>query len=140
MILDLAVLNFALGIFDTWLTQKRIREYGESVELNGLIRKLSTLMGPQLGSVVGVLVPVAMWTYLAVYFDLPVALALLVGFNIKRFEIQVASLLFERQAKNIKKMIDDYHKIAGGEATLPSDSNESQPPACSSKYTPTDCK
>lgn len=139
----LALLNFLLGVFDTWLTAKRITDYGESVELNGLIRRLSTLMGPMMGSFVGVLLPVSMWTYLGLYFHLPILLALLVGFNLKRFEIQVASLMFERQAKNIKKMIDDYNKLAGSSATLPLDESTPKDPASSSKwkdYTPTDCK
>lgn len=136
----LALLNFLLGVFDTWLTQKRIRDYGVSVELNGMIRRLSTLLGPQMGSIIGVLVPASLWTYIFLYFHLPIALAVLVGFNLKRFEIQFASLLFERQAKNIKEMIDDYHKLADSEATLPSGESTPKESASSSKYIPTDCK
>ena len=133
MIGYLAAANFLLGTFDTWLTQRRITDYGVTVELNGLIRKLSTYLGPMLGAILGVMVPVFCLTYLLYYFNMPVLLALLVGFNLKRFEIQFASLMFEKQAKNIKKMIDEYNKIAGSEATLPSDESTPKEPASSSK-------
>lgn len=147
MILYLAALNFLLAIFDTWLTARRIRDYGVKVETNGLIRFLSTHVGPELGALLGVTIPAAMWTYLLVDLHLPVALALLVGWNLKRFDRQLASLEFEKKAGNVSELIDAYNKIAGGEATLPSDSKKSKPPATSSKkkdgwkdYTPTDCK
>lgn len=142
MILYIAAINFLIGAFDTYLTQRRITDYGVEVELNNLIRWMSTCLGPQVAAILGVMLPTTLWTYLLYYFNLPIMLALLTGFNLKRFEIQVASLFFEHRAKNIQKMIDDYNKLAGGKATLPFDSKESQPPASSSKepYIPTDCK
>jgi hypothetical protein len=132
MLTFLILINFALAAFDAWLTQRRIVDYGVDVELNGVIRKLATGLGPQMAALLGVMIPVALWSYLAFYFNTPVLFAVLVGFNLKRFEIQVASLAFEKSAKDIQKAINDYHKLVGGNATLPLDSKESLPPTSSS--------
>lgn len=131
---ELLLLYFTLGAFDAWLTQRRIRDYGSSVELNSAIRYLATTLGPQAASVIGVMLPVTAISFLTWFFNVPILLALLVGFNIKRFEIQLASLEFEKTAKNIKEQINAYHKLHGSEeATLPSDSNESKSEPPSSK-------
>lgn len=143
MIFYLAAANFLLGAHDCWLTARRVKEYGSRVETTKSVRGLTTLLGPQFGSLLGVLIPSVVWTIILTLLDAPIALALLVGWNLKRFDRQLASLEFEKQhKKNMPAMIDAYNKLAGGEATLPSDSQESKPPASSSwkDYTPTDCK
>lgn len=113
----LAATNFLLGAYDAWLTQHRIKAFGKGFELNRLIKELSTLLGPDLAAIIGVLGPTVGWTYIFTYFNLPWALALMVGFNAKRFEIQLSSRVFEKQATILKKMMDE---IGRTEATLPS--------------------
>jgi hypothetical protein len=113
----LAAANFLLGCYDAWLTQHRIKAFGKGFELNRLIKGLSTLLGPQFAALIGVLVPVVGWTYIFTYFNLLWALALMVGFNAKRFEMQLSSRVFEKQATAMKKMMDE---IGRTEATLPS--------------------
>lgn len=118
MILQLlAASNFLLGAYDAWLTQRRMKSFGPNFELNRLIKGISTHLGPELAAVIGVLGPCVGWTYIFSYFNLTWALALMVGFNLKRFEIQLSSAVFEKQAKQIQKMINEFgHR----EATLPS--------------------
>src|SRR6266550_5055628 len=100
----LAATNFLLGAYDAWLTQKRMKAFGVNFELNKLIKVLTTRIGPDLAAVIGVLGPCVGWTFILCYFNLPVALALLVGFGVKRFEIQIASRAYEQSALQIQKM------------------------------------
>ena len=113
----LAATNFLLGAYDAWLTQHRIKAFGKGFELNGLIKVLSTHLGPDLAAVIGVLGPCVGWTYIFTYFNLTWALALMVGFNVKRFEMQLSSRVFEKQATALKVMMDEF---GNREATLPS--------------------
>jgi hypothetical protein len=113
----LAATNFFLGAYDAWLTNKRMKAFAVNFELNRLIKLLSTHLGPELASVIGVLGPCVGWTYIFCYFNLPVALAILVGYGLKRFEIQLASRVFEKNALAIQKMFAEFR---GSDATLPS--------------------
>lgn len=109
MILEaLAAVNFVLGAYDAYLTQRRMKAFGKGFELNHLIKSLSTRKGPEIAAVVGVLGPCVGWTYIFTYFHLTWALALLVGFNAKRFEIQLSSAVFEKQALAIQKAINEF--------------------------------
>ena len=94
-------------------------------ELNRLIKVLSTHLGPELAAVIGVLGPCVGWTYIFSYFNLPWALALMVGFNLKRFEIQLSSAVFEKQARALQKMMKEFR--SANSATLPE--GESTPSA-----------
>jgi hypothetical protein len=94
-----------------------MKVFGKNFELNRLIKAVATHLGPEIASVVGVLVPCVGWTFIFSYFNLPWALALMVGFNLKRFEQQLTSIAFEREARKIQKMIND--KIGESVATLP---------------------
>lgn len=117
MILEiLSAVNFALGCYDTFVTRRRMKYFGKNFELNYLIKFLSTYLGPDLASVIGVLGPCVGWTYIFCYFNLPVALALMVGFGLKRFEIQLTSLQFEKNALQIQKMMKDFRAV--NESTL----------------------
>lgn len=109
MLLELlALTNFSLGVYDTYLTSRRMKAFGLNFELNTLIRFIATHLGPDGAAVLGVLVPVVGWTYIFTYFNLPVALALLVGYNIKRFELQLSSAAFENSAKEIQRQINEF--------------------------------
>lgn len=130
MILEtLAATNFLLGAYDAWLTQRRIKLFGKGFELNRLIKELSTLMGPETAAIVGVLGPVVGWTYILSYFNLTWALALLVGYNLKRFELQLSSAVFEKHAREIQKMLKEFGST---ESTL--HSGESTPPVDPSNF------
>lgn len=133
--LDALVLTyFSLGVFDAWLTCRRIKDYGPAVETNKSIRKMAHHLGPQIAAVVGVMVPTVSIAFLLWLFQLPIVLALLVGFNFKRFDIQLASLEYEKIHRNIKEQIAEYNKLHGSkEATLPSDANVSKLDPTSSK-------
>lgn len=113
----LAATNFLLSAYDAYLTNRRMKAFGSNIELNGLIKYLSTPLGPELASVIGVLGPCVGWTFILCYFNLPVALALLVGFGVKRFEIQIASRVYERSTLQIQKMMKEFRSANG--ATLP---------------------
>lgn len=102
LILSLVLINFLFATFDAWLTCRRIKDYGPQVELNKLIRWLSTRLGPELGVLLGIFGPVSLQTYLFVFLDWPVALGILIGLRLKMFWIQLLSLVFE---KDIKKFI-----------------------------------
>jgi hypothetical protein len=113
----LAATNFLLGSYDAWLTQKRMKAFGKQFELNSLIKLLSTLLGSDLAAVIGVLGPCVGWTIILTFFNLPWALALLVGFNAKRFEIQLQSRAYEKAALQIQRMMKEFRE---SDATLPS--------------------
>jgi len=120
----LATANFLLGAYDAWLTQKRMKAFGVNFELNKLIKVLSTRLGPDLASVIGVLGPCVGWTYIFCYFNLPIPLALMVGFGLKRFEVQLASRVYEKNALKIQKMMNEFRTTNGstlhpGESTPP---------------------
>ena len=117
----LAATNFLLGTYDTWLTRKRMKAFGDNFELNGLVKRLSTHLGPDLAASIGVLGPVIGWTYIFYYFNLPVFLALMVGFGLKRFEIQLASRVYEKNILQIRKMMNEFRAsdttLLSGEST-----------------------
>lgn len=104
----LASLNFLLGAYDSWLTQRRIKSFGVNFELNRLVKRISTFLGPDLAAIIGVLGPSVGWTYIFCFFNLPVLLALLVGYNLKRFEMQLSSQVFEDNLKKIQKSIEEF--------------------------------
>jgi hypothetical protein len=136
----LAAINFLLGAFDAYITQRRLRDYGPSVELNSIIRYMATHLGPYLASIIGVLGPCIGWTYIFTVLNQPVFLAVLIGFNLKRFEIQWASLRFEAQARALKA---ELAKRNGAAAVNPPQSDVSTSPsinAAPSSYIPTDCR
>lgn len=122
----LAASNFLLGAYDAWLTQKRIKLFGKGFELNRLIKILTTHTGPETAAIIGVLGPVVGWTYILSYFNLTWALALLVGYNLKRFELQLSSAVFEAHAREIQTMLKKFR--SADESTLHS-SGELTPPA-----------
>jgi hypothetical protein len=84
---------------------------------------MATPLGPELASVIGVLGPCVGWTYILCYFNLTWALALLVGFNLKRFEMQLTSAVFEREARKIQALINDFGSKS---STLHDDESTSQ--------------
>jgi hypothetical protein len=120
----LAGTNFLLGVYDCYLTQRRIKLFGRGFELNRLIKAISTLTGPEIAAVIGVLGPVVGWTYIFCYFNLTWALALMVGYGLKRFEMQLSSIAFEKNAIEIQKLINE--KLGSESATLPDDESTSQ--------------
>jgi len=93
-----------------------MKAFGKQFELNSLIKVLSTPLGPDLAAVIGVLGPCVGWTFIFTFFNLPWALALLVGFNAKRFEIQLQSRVYERSALKIQKMMKEFRAV--NESTL----------------------
>lgn len=134
MLLLLAAINFLLASFDAWLTRRRIRDFGVSVELNPGIRWLSTRLGPEVGAFIGILGPTAAQTIIFVSFGWPIPLAILIGLRLRLFYIQLLSLKFEKQ---VKQYIADYNLGRSSQppsAGSPDDSGSlSQTPPISSK-------
>jgi hypothetical protein len=124
----LATSNFLLGAYDAWLTQRRMRAFGVNFELNRLIKAISVHLGPELAAIIGILGPCVGWTYIFFYFHLTWTLALMVGFNLKRFEMQLSSAVFEKQVKEIQKALNGI-----GSKSAPLPDGESTP-----KLDPTD--
>lgn len=93
-----------------------MRLFGLNFELNRLVKTIATHTGPETAAALAVFGPVVGWTYIFCYFNFPWALALMVGFNLKRFEIQLSSAVFEKEARKIQKMINDFGRQG---ATLP---------------------
>ena len=120
----LAFILFALATFDTWLTAKRIRTYGKWVELNRVIRICTKLVGPELGTVLGIMVPTLLWVLCAKAFNVTWILALLVGLRARFCWIQLESLVFE---KTLRQYIKEHKldKKAG-------DASQVTPSTCSS--------
>jgi len=106
MLLTLATINFGLAAFDSWLTRRRMRDYGLNVELNPAIRFLCAVCGLEVGIMLGVMLPVAAQTLLLTWLNWPIAFALLIGFRTKLFVIQLQSLQFEKQLKAIRKELE----------------------------------
>ena len=107
----LAACNCILGAYDAWITQHRMRAFGLNFELNRLVKSIATRMGPEMGAAIAVFGPVVGWTYIFYYFNLPWALALMGGYGLKRFEIQLQSRVFEKNALQIQKMMRDYKEM-----------------------------
>jgi|SRR6267142_1533161 len=126
----LATTNFLLGAYDTWLTQKRMKAFGVNFELNKLVKLLSTRLGPESASVIGVLGPLVGWTYIFFYFNLPVCLAIMVGYGFKRFELQLASRVYEQKVLEMTRMINEFR---GSGATLPPAESTAQDSRLNSK-------
>lgn len=105
MLQFLVLLNLALAGFDAYLSGRRIREYSVSVELNAVIRKLARTLGPELGATVGVLIPAAGMIGLFAFFKWAIPLALLAGYRLHMFVIQLQSIAFEAECRAIKKKL-----------------------------------
>ena len=115
MLALLAGTNAALAVFDTWLTRRRINDYGVDIELNSFIRKLVRKSNVETGVIVGIMGPVFLWTALFGWLGWEIAFAIMIGMRLKSFIGQVQSLQFEHQVKAIKKRLDDM----GSESTSP---------------------
>lgn len=103
MILELlAATNFGLAAFDAWLTRRRMLDYGVNVELNRTIRWAATVLGPEFGPALAICGIAAAQSALCVHFNIDWILGFLIGVRGKLFMIQLASLRFEKQAKEIR--------------------------------------
>jgi hypothetical protein len=132
----LILANFLLGVHDAYFTERLLQSCGKVAEFNRAITFLSTRLGPRAATMLGVLGPCVGWTLGLSYFNLGVPLALLVGFNLKRFTLHVATLRFLKDAQKIQHLINSAQQLknlAGKDATLPSDEATSQLPASSLK-------
>lgn len=124
--LYLSIAYFTCLVMDMYITRRRIKDYGPEVELNSFIKKLATLMGPELGSLIGVGAIGAMWLFIFNYFNLPSLLAISLGWKLKMFKIQIDSIFFEHQLKKMAKVINDKH-FGSESATLPDEDLTSKP-------------
>jgi hypothetical protein len=119
MILEsLAVVNFCMGVYDSLLTKQRIQEYGPVIETTTPIRWLATRMGPETAALLGILLPVAGWTFGLLYFKLGIPLALLTGFNLKGFWMRLASRSLEKDPR-----VQKFLKELGGSEDMDSGGN-----------------
>lgn len=121
----LALSNFALGCFDAYVTRRRIRDYGVKIEINSFARWLATHLGPEAGTFISVLGPIAGWIIVCYTMGWVLPLAVLLGVNIKRADIQLISVYLESQT-HVKQMLEQYKVSGSGPATLPGDAKRSQ--------------
>lgn len=124
--LYLSIAYFACLVMDMYITRRRIKDYGPEIELNSFIKKLATLLGPELGALIGVGTIGIGWLYIFNYFHLSSLLAISLGWKLKMFKIQIDSIFFEHQLKKMAKVINDKH-FGSEDATLPSGDLTSKP-------------
>lgn len=126
----LAATSFLLWAYDAWLSQDRMKKYGNGFELTASIKFLSTYLGPELAVILGIMGPAVGWIYIFKIFNLTWALALMTGFGIKRFEVQLTSRVFEKQAAALRQMINDLGSdtstLHAGESTPKSEPSNSK--------------
>src|SRR6266403_1473443 len=106
MLTFLALTYFLLCTFDSWITRKRLIQYGPQVEGNEVIRNLATTKGPEVATYVGIILPSILITLVLVALDWPIALSGLIGYRIRMFINQLQSLQFEKEARRIKENIN----------------------------------
>lgn len=126
----LATANFGLGTFDAYVTRRRIKDYGANIELNSFIKAMATRLGPEIATFIGVLGPISGWILLSFLTGWTLPLAVLLGMNIKRFEIQMISVTLERDER-VRKILQQYKQFGSAPATLPGDSKnpKADPPS-----------
>lgn len=95
----LAAANTLFVLFDAYVTESRIRKYSPNAEMQRGIRWLATRLGPKLGTILGVVGPGLGWTAGLAYFNLAIPLALLTGYNAKRFMIRWMSFKLENDPR-----------------------------------------
>jgi len=106
MLLFLAFTYFSLCTFDSWITRKRLIHYGPQVEGNEVIRNLSTKMGPEVATYVGIILPSILITLVLVALNWPIALSGLIGYRVRMFINQFQSLQFEKEVRRFKENIN----------------------------------
>lgn len=119
-----AVILFLLCAFDAWLTQRRIGRYGVSVELNRGIRWLSEKIGPELGSIIGVMAPATALISIGVLAHLQWVLSMMIGFRARMFFNQVESVVFEKQIEEFRRTLGDAASPAHEHPSLVTPSND----------------
>jgi len=117
---------FGLTVFDTYLTRRRIKDYGIEVEINPGIRYLSTLFGSEISTLLLLLIPSLLWIYLGIQFNLVGFLGFLAGFKLRFFYNQLESLAFEKEAKAIQKLINLRSRALPSQSKSEQDSDPSQ--------------
>jgi len=109
MTLVLAIILFLLSAFDAWTTQSRIKRFGVIGELNASIKYLANKIGPELGAILGVMVPATALILVALGLHLQWVLALLVGFRARQFFNQVESIytqtFFKKELEILRQQI-----------------------------------
>src|ERR1700678_1455762 len=98
---------FALAGFDWFLTMKRIAEYGPEVEYNKLITWLVSRTTLEVGSFLGIFLPIFLICALSIKFNWIAGPAILFGMRLKAWIGQRQSLIFEKQLKQLRKQADD---------------------------------
>ena len=129
MILKAVTLGCLLAAsFDARLTSRRIKEYGVNVELSYFIPKMVKYLGADIASYIGCIFPTVGILGLCLYFNQPVLLGIYAGMRIKLFQMQIASLVFEKKLKAIASYINEHPELgADQDATLPSSNSDELP-------------
>lgn len=110
---------FAITCFDAWLTNARMNKYGADVELTPAIRKMAKAISPEFATIVGILAPSTAVCALCFLFRAPVIVALLLGFRLHFFYIQLQSIAFEKQLEKFKREHPDVFGGQSSETALP---------------------
>jgi hypothetical protein len=119
----LAILNFLLALFDSHLTARRMRQYGDQIEVNGFIKWLSTKVGPDFAAFIGVPCMAMVQNGICMYFGWGLLLAFLTGVRFKLWTFQLQSLIFEKKLRKFKEHLDKVG--AEKSATLPDSADDS---------------
>ena len=90
------------ALHDSWLSWRRIKDYGVGVELNPLTSYLCRIGGPLNGVIAGVLLPHFLFTYFSWVYEWEAFYIFYTGWYAHLFLIQRASLALERTKEKSK--------------------------------------
>jgi hypothetical protein len=109
----LVLANFGFTCYDLYLTKRRMHDYGIDIEMSTWLRFCCKAIGIEAGLVGGMMLPFIGVLFLLYAFKLTLVLAFILGVKVKLFQNQLISLVFERDAKLIRKAIEEHQKKFG---------------------------
>ena len=115
----LVLANFGFTCYDLYLTKRRMHDYGIDIELSTWLRFCCKAIGIEAGLVGGMMLPFIGVLFLLYAFKLTLVLAFILGVKVKLFQNQLISLVFERDAKLIRKAIEEHQKSLGAASGAP---------------------
>jgi hypothetical protein len=109
----LVLANFGFTAYDAYLTRRRMHDYGINVEMSTWLRLCCRTLGIELGLLGGMLLPFFGVLSILYAFKATIILAFILGVKVKLFQNQLISLIFEKDAKLIRKAIEEHQKKFG---------------------------
>lgn len=109
----LVLANFGFTVYDSYLTRRRMHDYGINVEMSTWLRLCCRAVGIEAGLFGGMLLPFFGVLSILYAFKWTLVLSFILGVKVKLFQNQLISLVFERDAKQIRAAIEEHQKKFG---------------------------